>query len=212
MLPHSHIGLTLLAFDLAGRRLPGLRDADLRLVALFASGPDLVDKPLAALYFYRRFKSAMLFAHSLLAQLAVVGLFAFVTPSRRPYALAFLLHGLQDRIWLFHDTFWWPLRGWRFHVWRKQGSEQEDIQRAYWHAFTRRPEALDLGSARRAGARVVGVASPALPTCTALGPDPDRTLSRLRAEVAAYSVLWSDTCRWLDRTAPSISLNKAGLS
>jgi hypothetical protein len=140
MLPHSHIGLTLLAFDLAGRRLPGLRDADLRLVALAASGPDLVDKPLAALYFYRRFKSAMLFAHTLLVQLAAVGLFAFVTPSRRPYVLAFLLHGLQDRVWLFHDTFWWPLRGWRFHIWRKQGSEQEDIQRAYWYAFTRRPE------------------------------------------------------------------------
>ena len=140
MLPHTHIALTLLAFDLAGQRLTTLREADLRLVALAASGPDLIDKPLAALYFYRRFKSAMLFAHTMLAQLTVIGVAALGTRSRWPYAVAFLLHGLQDRLWQFHDTFWWPLRGWRFHVWRKQGSEQQDIHQAYWHAFTRRPE------------------------------------------------------------------------
>jgi len=140
MLPQTHIALTLLAFDVAGRRLPTLREADLRLVALAASGPDLIDKPLAAVYFYRRFKSAMLFAHTLLAQLAVMMVTALSARAGWPYAVAFLLHGLQDRLWEFHDTFWWPLRGWHFHVWRKQGSEQPDIGHAYWHAFTRRPD------------------------------------------------------------------------
>ncbi|MFN3980415.1 MAG: hypothetical protein ACK4SA_08535, partial [Caldilinea sp.] len=41
---------------------------------------------------------------------------------------------------MFPDTFYWPLRGWRFHVWGKRGSEQEKIGMAYWIAFTRRPE------------------------------------------------------------------------
>ncbi len=140
MLPHSHIALTLFAFDLARQRVPALRQADLRLVALAASGPDLIDKPLAALYFYRHYRSAMLFAHTLLAQLAVIALTVARAPGWWPYTCAFLLHGLQDRLWLFRDTFWWPLRGWRFHVWRKRGSEQKDIKRAYWYAFTRRPE------------------------------------------------------------------------
>jgi hypothetical protein len=49
-------------------------------------------------------------------------------------------HALLDRLWFFPDTFYWPLRGLRFHVWRKQGSEQEEIGKAYWFAFTRRPE------------------------------------------------------------------------
>jgi hypothetical protein len=140
MLPHSHIALTLFAFDLARRRFPQLNRVDMRLVALATSLPDLVDKPLAALYFYRRFKSAMLFAHTLLTQLLVVYFTLTKMPQHWPYALAFLMHGLQDRLWLFRNTFWWPLRGWRFHVWRKQGSEQKDIQRAYWYAFTQRPE------------------------------------------------------------------------
>jgi hypothetical protein len=140
MLPHSHIALTLFVFDLARRRFPKLNRVDMRLVALATSAPDLVDKPLAALYFYRRFKSAMLFAHTLLAQLLVVYFTLIRMPQHWPYALAFLMHGLQDRLWLFRNTFWWPLRGWRFHVWRKQGSEQKDIQRAYWYAFTQRPE------------------------------------------------------------------------
>jgi LexA-binding, inner membrane-associated putative hydrolase len=140
MLPVSHIAYTLLSFDLLQKRIPAFKKADLRLVALAATGPDLLDKPLAALYFYRRFKSAMLFAHTLLAQLAVIAVTAIKMPGWWPYALAFVLHGLQDRLWLFRDTFWWPLRGWRFHVWKKRGSEQRDIKWAYWYAFTRRPE------------------------------------------------------------------------
>ena len=59
---------------------------------------------------------------------------------RWAYGLAYLGHGLLDRIWLFPDTFLWPFRGWRFHVWGRRGSEQEKIGMAYWYAFTRRPE------------------------------------------------------------------------
>lgn len=115
-------------------------DADYRKVALAAMGSDLVDKPLAAAYFYRKHKAAVLFAHTLLSYIAVAALTWARWPRGAIYGLTWLGHAVLDRIWFFSDTFYWPLRGWRFHVWRKQGSEQEAIGKAYWFAFTRRPE------------------------------------------------------------------------
>jgi hypothetical protein len=131
---------TLTAWAALKSRVPTLPEVDGRLLALAAIGPDLIDKPLAALYFYRRYKAAVLFAHTLLAHLAVLGLTLWLKPAWWPYALAFNGHALLDRLWLFKDTWYWPFRGWRFHVWRKTGSEQADMKWAYWYAFTRRPE------------------------------------------------------------------------
>ncbi len=137
MLPPSHITYTLAAWEVIKNRLPDSPAIDVRLLALAAVGPDLVDKPLAALYFYRRYKSAVLFAHTMLVHLAVLGLTLWFKPRWWPYALAFNGHALLDRLWFFSDTWYWPWRGWRFHVWR---NKQADIKQAYWHAFTRRPE------------------------------------------------------------------------
>jgi hypothetical protein len=139
MLPPSHIAYTWLALTVA-QQLGVAKDADYRLVALAATSPDLIDKPLATAYFYRRYKSAVLFAHTLLADLAVLWVTAARLPHLWVYAAAFLGHGLLDRIWFYPATFYWPWRGWRFHVWGKRGSEQEEIGKAYWIAFTRRPE------------------------------------------------------------------------
>jgi hypothetical protein len=125
---------------LAQRWIPTLRKVDYRLIALAAMGSDLVDKPLAALYFYRRYKAAVLFGHTLLLHLALMGTILWKKRNWWPYVLAFNGHALVDRLWFFPNTFYWPLRGWRFHVWQKAGSEQASIRRAYWHAFTRRPE------------------------------------------------------------------------
>ena len=140
MLPPSHITYTLAIFDLAKKWVPKLRKVDYRLVAVAAMASDLIDKPFAALYFYRRYRAAVLFAHSLLFHVTVTATTLRRRPGWWPYALAFNGHILLDRLWLFYDTFYWPLRGWRFHVWKKAGSEQEDIKQAYWRAFTRRPE------------------------------------------------------------------------
>lgn len=140
MLPPSHVAYTWLALSLAQKKLGVARDADYRLVALAAIGPDLIDKPLAWAYFYRRYKSAVLFAHTLLMHLALVVFTAYRLPRLWLYTAAFVGHIVLDRIWFFPATFYWPFRGWRFHVWGKRGSEQEEISRAYWFAFTRRPE------------------------------------------------------------------------
>lgn len=140
MLPLSHIAYTWAGLALAQDQFDAFPDADYRLVALAATGPDLIDKPLAWAYFYRRYRSAVLFAHTLLAFAGVLLLIWRRFPGQRLLALAFVGHGLLDRIWHFPDTFYWPLRGWRFHVWGKRGSQQKKIGLAYWYAFTRRPE------------------------------------------------------------------------
>ena len=140
MLPISHIAYTLAALDGARRWIPSLRRADFRLIGLASLASDLIDKPLAGLYFYRRYKAAVLFAHTLLFHTAVAAITLWKKPGWWPYVLALNMHAILDRLWFFPDTWYWPLRGWRFHVWRKAGSEQQDIKNAYWHAFTRRPE------------------------------------------------------------------------
>ncbi|MCO6452439.1 MAG: metal-dependent hydrolase [Caldilineales bacterium] len=141
MLPTSHAAYTLAAYQfLKNRKSLPVPDVDLRLLVLAAWGPDLIDKPLASLYFYQRYGSAVLFAHTLLVHLAVALITLRRFPQARPYTLAFLGHALLDRLWFFPDTFYWPLRGWRFTVWERSGSEQGDIKMAYWYAFTRRRE------------------------------------------------------------------------
>ena len=139
-MPQSHITYTVAAVDALGDRLPVLRKVDYRLLALAATGPDLIDKPLAALYFYRRYKSAVLFAHTLLVHLVLFVYILWKKPGWWIYGLAFNGHAVLDRLWLFKNTWYWPLTGWHFHVWKKQGSEQNDIKLAYWYAFTRRPD------------------------------------------------------------------------
>lgn len=140
MLPNSHIAYTWLALSLSQEYLGVSADVDYRLAAVAATAPDLIDKPLAWAYFYKRYKSAVLFAHTLLVHLGVLWLIGRKVPQWRIYGLAFVGHAVLDRLWFFPNTFYWPLRGWRFHVWGKRGSEQTEIGKAYWYAFTRRPE------------------------------------------------------------------------
>ena len=140
MLPQSHIAYTWLALSVAQEYLGAGEDADYRLVALAATAPALIDNPLASAYFYERYKSAVLFAHTIIANILAILVTLFVSPVRWVYTCAFLGHALLDRLWKFPATFYWPARGWRFHVWGKRGSEQEKIGMAYWIAFTHRPE------------------------------------------------------------------------
>lgn len=140
MLPPAHIAYTWLGLTVVQEKLGQFKDVDYRLMALAATGSDLIDKPLAWLYFYKRYRSAVLFAHTGISYLAVAILGFLRFRSLAPYILGYLGHALCDRLWHFPDTFYWPFRGWRFHVWGKQGGKQKDIGTAYWVTFTRRPE------------------------------------------------------------------------
>ena len=140
MLPSAHVAYTWLVLSVAQDAFNIAPEADYRMIALAAMGPDLVDKPLATVYFYRKYRSAVLFAHTLLVNLLVIWFTARRIPRIWVYSAAWLGHALLDRLWFYPATFYWPLRGWRFHVWRKQGSEQASISKAYVHAFSRRKD------------------------------------------------------------------------
>ncbi len=120
MLPFGHIAFTWGALHIL-QRAGKFSDADYRLAALAALAPDALDKPLA-MFVFRRSNAALLFGHTLLLH-ALVWLIA--GRKRRqwlPYLLAFSGHLLEDRIWGFPQTFFWPLRGLSFHQWRHVGS------------------------------------------------------------------------------------------
>ena len=99
--------------------------------------PDLLDKPLAVLVF-PELKAGLLFSHAPLVHL-VLWLCSAVRPGLLPYTLALTGHIVADRIWFFGDTFWFPLRGFRFHQWQHIGDPRA-FANAYKSLFRRRPD------------------------------------------------------------------------
>ncbi len=92
---------------------------DLRMLALGAVLPDLIDTPVGLLLF-DQLQSVRLITHGLvLASLVMVGV---VLSTRRgrprklwmPLAIGLLLHLLLDAMWLDPETLWWPFLGWSF--------------------------------------------------------------------------------------------------
>ncbi|MBI5877588.1 MAG: hypothetical protein HZB53_08065 [Chloroflexi bacterium] len=136
MLPQSHAFVAVAVQKwLAGRDLR-LKGADYRAVALAGMLPDLIDKPLA-IFVLPQTKAGLLFAHAPIFHVPL-WLLAWFVPALRPYVIAFTGHIVGDRIWFFHDTFWFPLRGLRFHQWKHIG-DPKAFSAAYKDLFSRRP-------------------------------------------------------------------------
>ena len=95
MLPTSHVAYSWFTLTLLQDTLRVAPNADYRGVALAAMASDLVDKPLAAAYFYRKHKAAVLFAHTLLAYIAI-GAWTWVRwPRGAVYGLSMLGTALE---------------------------------------------------------------------------------------------------------------------
>ena len=142
MLPHSHVGFTLLAYRTAQKWVPAARPADYRLLALAALVPDIVDKPVV-LATYRRWAATKLLAHTGLWHLLVSMLIWWGRPGWRPYALALNGHLLADRLWYHPDTLFWPGRGWHFQRQHRPGRRHRSLA-AYWRRLRRSPLSLSL--------------------------------------------------------------------
>ena len=92
---------------------------DYRFVLIGSLLPDIIDKPLGTLLFPDFFGSNRIIAHTLLF-LIIAGLLA-VLYYKRPHKALFLglffgtaIHFILDGIWLWPQTFFWPLYGWSF--------------------------------------------------------------------------------------------------
>lgn len=139
MLPSAHIEFTWAVLNALQRRAGLFTDADYRLMALAATLPDLVDKPLATFVLTDE-DAALLFGHTALLH---GGVWASAWAAGKleqalPYLLAFSGHLLADRMWSFSQTLCWPFKGRRFHQWQHVGSPQAILQ-AYFDIIRHEP-------------------------------------------------------------------------
>lgn len=92
---------------------------DLRMLALGAMLPNLIDTPIGLLFF-DQLRSVRLVTHGLVVASAVM--VGVVLSTRRgrprklwmPLAIGLLLHLLLDAMWLDPETLWWPFLGLEF--------------------------------------------------------------------------------------------------
>jgi len=138
MLPTGHVAFTWGALNALQRAGVIDEEVDYRAVALSAITPDVIDKPLAV-FIFPKSNAALLFSHTLVAQLLVWAVTVMAGKKWMPYALAFSGHLLLDRMWGFAQTLLWPFRGWRFHQWRHVGSPDAFVS-AYKEILRKEPK------------------------------------------------------------------------
>ncbi|MEX0826417.1 MAG: metal-dependent hydrolase [Acidimicrobiia bacterium] len=112
-----HLGMTTLAARYVFRD-PNM---DLRWLALGALLPDIVDKPIGAIFWNDVFHNHRVYAHSLLLPvLALAGAMIFTrrrSVSRKAaivVVLGWFLHLILDGVWASPGAFLWPLFGFDF--------------------------------------------------------------------------------------------------
>jgi hypothetical protein len=91
---------------------------DYRVVALASLLPDIIDKPIGRIFLRGRFDSGRLYAHTLLANVALFSVLFFMRGrSKRKFVLvpiSSLLHIAEDGVFATPKLFWWPLFGTSF--------------------------------------------------------------------------------------------------
>lgn len=93
---------------------------DVRMLALGAVLPNLIDKPLGTLIAPDYFGADRLIGHSLAFPTAIMTLALLVTRRGRrrrvimAVAIGAMLHLLLDGMWMSSATFLWPVFGWAF--------------------------------------------------------------------------------------------------
>lgn len=117
----GHLGITIGIFAIA-RKLPGLSGIpiDLRLVALGALLPDLIDKPLGQVIFANSIGNGRMIAHTLLFCLLLFAIGLYMYGNRQYTGIlvisaATFLHLLEDSLWQTPQTLFWPLLGTEFY-------------------------------------------------------------------------------------------------
>jgi membrane-bound metal-dependent hydrolase YbcI (DUF457 family) len=112
-----HLGATVLIVRYVFRD----PEMDLRWVLAGSILPDIIDKPIAAVFFHDTFGTHRIFAHSVLFPMAAFALVLIVT--KRGTALrrgliglviGVFVHLLLDAAWATPEAFWWPLFGLEF--------------------------------------------------------------------------------------------------
>jgi len=93
---------------------------DIRLLLIGALLPDIIDKPIAHLFFSEIFDTGRIFSHTLLFLVFITLLGLYLYRSREKLwllVLAFgtMTHLILDQMWQRSQTLLWPLLGYPFH-------------------------------------------------------------------------------------------------
>ncbi len=121
----AHMGITLAAARglekvIYSRGINKISDfIDYRLVILGSLLPDIIDKPLGGIIFREALGNSRVYSHTLLFLLLFSGMGMFLWFAYRKSWLLVLaggvfFHHVLDLMWLWPQTFLWPLYGWGF--------------------------------------------------------------------------------------------------
>ena len=94
---------------------------DIRLLLIGALLPDIIDKPIAYLFFRETFNTGRIFSHTLLflVVITLAGLYLYRNRTKLwLLVLAFgtMTHLILDQMWQTPQTLLWPLFGFTFHT------------------------------------------------------------------------------------------------
>ena len=112
-----HLGATVLIVRYVFRD----PDMDLRWVLAGSILPDVIDKPIASVFFHDTFGTHRIFAHSIV--FPMVGFAIVLIATKRGTALrrgliglviGVFIHLLLDAAWATPEAFWWPFFGLEF--------------------------------------------------------------------------------------------------
>ena len=92
---------------------------DYRFLLIGSVLPDLIDKPIGDIFFYKTFQNGQIIGHTLCFNVLLVGLGVYlVVRCRRIWLLilAFgsVIHLILDKMWRTPQSFLWPAYGWSF--------------------------------------------------------------------------------------------------
>ncbi|HEY5561040.1 MAG TPA: metal-dependent hydrolase [Clostridiaceae bacterium] len=134
MIFFGHLGLTTgvmrLGEKLINKNVKNNISIDYRYVLLGSILPDIIDKPIGAVFFRNIFHNSRIFLHTLLFPIIFITIGLIFVKKNKAYltiAISCFIHLILDSMWLYPGILLWPFFGLRFPVRPKGNWIKSDI-------------------------------------------------------------------------------------
>ncbi|URZ09003.1 metal-dependent hydrolase [Clostridium felsineum] len=120
MIFFGHLGLTTGVVKICENTiLNKKKDIDYRFLLVGSILPDLIDKPIGAVFFRNVFHNSRIFGHTILfsAVLLLIGIYRQLKYKKNGIlmlGIGSLIHLILDSMWLYTGILLWPFLGWTF--------------------------------------------------------------------------------------------------
>jgi hypothetical protein len=119
----GHIGLAIILLFvilMITNKTEMIYELDLRIIAIMAILPDIIDKTIGLVIFAETINNGRLFSHTLLFMLIFAIIYFVIIGSKAwVYVFPVLMHQLLDLSWQEPKTWFWPAYGWEFEFLEK---------------------------------------------------------------------------------------------